>query len=211
MIIAFDGNVFTGKTSLIEKLHIPGESEVVREHNYFLDVTRTPKDAWSAQKGYLDAEVRRRGYLARLSREKPVLLDRSFVSMAAHVSGLKAARGIDIRGHFLGEIVSLIRSDKIIIPDIFIFVRCDYETIKERARKDLLKHTDELYFEQEYLEAVEHFNNLWQEYFPGRVIDTNAGLSLHLEQLILTKGAGTSHPSSYAVDDICRRLEEMLT
>ena len=210
MIIAFDGNVFTGKTSLIEKLHRVEQSSVIPEHGHFLRDIVIGEDAWDIQKKYLGAERLRREYLSGLSSEKLVLLDRSFVSMAAHVAALKTSKGIDIRTRFLRELVGDIQAGRVIIPNKFLFVRCDYEIIKARALKDAVKNTNPLYYGQEYLEAVDNFNRQWQEHFPGVAIDTDTDQSVQLGQLALIKDWDVFNSSGYAVDDICRHLGKLL-
>jgi len=211
MIIAFDGNVFTGKTSLIEKLHQVEKSSVIPEHSHFLVDIATGKDAWDIQKKYLDVERHRCEYLSNISSEKLILLDRSFVSMAAHVAALNVSRGIDIRSRFLRELVRDIRSGEVIIPGIFLFIRCDYGIIKARALKDFVKNTDPFYYEQKYLEVVDNFNGRWQERFPGLIIDTDASQSVQLGQLALIKEWAVSGASGYAMNDVCRHLGELLT
>jgi hypothetical protein len=130
--------------------------------------------------------------------------------MAAHVAALKASKGIDIRARFLRAIVGDIQAGRVIIPNKFLFIRCDYEIIKTRALKDAIKNTDPLYYGQEYLEVVDNFNRQWQEHFPALAIDTDADQSVQLGQLALIKGWDISSSSGYAVNDICRYLGKLL-
>ena len=210
MIITLDGNVFTGKTSLIEKFRQMEQCSVIPEHGHFLADIISGEDAWDMQRKYLGAERRRHEYLSTLSFETLIILDRSFVSMAAHVVALNALRSIDIRSRFLSELIHDIQSGEVIIPDKFLFVRCGYGTIKARALKDIVKNTDPLYYDQEYLEVVDNFNRQWQGRFPGVVIDTDVDQSVQLGQLALIKEWGVSRSSGYAVDDICRHLAKLL-
>jgi deoxyadenosine/deoxycytidine kinase len=211
MIIAFDGNVFSGKTSLIEKLHGLGKSGVIPEHSYFLENVSSEEDAWSVQKKYINTEGKRHEYLSHLSAGSLILLDRSFVSMAAHVSALWTMRGIDIRSHFLHEIVSRIHSNNVIVPDKFCFVMCDYKIIRRRALKDTSKNTDRFYYAQNYLEAIDAFNRRWQEHFQGIVIDTSTDDSVQSGKQAAIQQLADPASLGYNVNDICRCLDEMLT
>ena len=107
------------------------------------------------------------------------------------------------------ELVGDIQAGRVIIPNKFLFVRCDYEIIKARALKDIIKNTDPLYYDQEYLEVVSNFNRQWQGRFPGVVIDTDADQSVQLGQL-LNKGMGRFPLVGIRHDDICRHLAKLL-
>lgn len=211
MIIAFDGNVFSGKTCFIESLRALHAVTVISEHSHFLDDARLIEDDWSTHMEYIEAETRRVNCLPDTVAGRPILLDRSLVSMAAHVSALFTTRSIDLRGRCLDELLARIQSKRVILPDKFCFVVCDYAILQDRALKDTAKRTDRFYYDNGYLEAIDAFNHAWQRHFSGIVIDTSTDDSVRLAQQELTRQLAACVSSGDVVRDISRWLTDMLT
>jgi deoxyadenosine/deoxycytidine kinase len=212
MIAAFDGNVFTGKTSLIGAVHSLLDSNIIGEQGSFLTPNvnflepNTMENACYLQRAYLRAEERR----APLAIKGVLnLLDRSFVSMAAHVSALKAARSIDIQDWFFDELVKLMSADKIIVPDVFCFVRCDFDLANSRARNDRSRNTGRLYLEKTYFHAVEDFNSAWSKKFPSVMVDTSKVLPIRLAEGILDEMPRAVAKDDASTKQICEFLLEI--
>jgi len=190
MIIAFDGNVFTGKTSLIKALSVMTDSVVINEHSDFLDAEVLNHDitsreaAISLQLKYLDAEERR---CNRLKPNKMNLVDRSFVSMAAHIFALNHIHGVDIREWFLQEIQERIESKKVMIPDVFCFVKCERNIIIKRVHENNSRNTASTYYAGEYLDAIEYFNQNWADRVGSLTIDTDTILPIGLAKTLIQR------------------------
>ena len=188
MIISFDGNVFSGKTSLIEALFSLGKFNLIGEHSSFLNTdifthnVTASEMATLLQHNYLEAEARRRSYI---KVDEVNLIDRSFVSMAAHISALNSVRGIDIREWFLKEFNERLRMGKILVPDIYCFVRCGYDTIVERVGLNNSRNTDPIYYEERYLKAIQDFNQAWSSRVGGTTIDTETVIPIRLAETLI--------------------------
>ena len=210
MIIAFDGNVFSGKTSFIAGFCGSAKCVVVPEHSHFVADFRSHEDAWSVQQKYLDAEVKRHVYLLGMPSERLILVDRSFVSMAAHVWALYTTQGVDMRARFLGRVTRGIRSNWITLPNQFCHVVCDYPLIRARAAIDVVKRTDRFYMDENYLKAVDAFNRKWQIHFPGCLIDTSTEESAKASQQALVQHLRAVDQPQHDTEACCRRMEELL-
>lgn len=177
MIISFDGNVFVGKTSLIQALSTVADFNVIDEQGDFIntsnlvDTDNKTDVARALQSRYIEAEVRRHPFLRN---DKNNIVDRSFVSMAGHVYAINAVFNIDIRQWFLDEMINLLIKDVVIIPDVYCFLKCNHETIVERVNKDKIKITGPTYYNRNYLEAIDHFNRFWSDRMGGLTVDTNS-------------------------------------
>lgn len=212
MIIAFDGNVFVGKTSLVRALALILPAIMIDEHSEFLSAHTlshivTAEDvAVSLQSKYLIAEEKRCAYL---KEGKINLLDRSFVSMSAHVFALNRISGIDIREEFLRGLQKKMESGKVVIPDVFYFVKCDHETIRGRISENSSKNTDPIYYTGEYLDAIEYFNKAWSGKIGGITIDTEAALPIRLAETLVSQ-ISVAGQGSFSIQNICSFLREIL-
>lgn len=213
MIIAFDGNVFVGKTSLIEALSSLCSAIVVNEHGQFLDtnisthVVTEKEMAIFLQSKYFDAEEKR---CVCIEKKQINFLDRSFVSMAAHVFALNLVSGIDIREWFLQEIQKRIKLGKVIIPDLFCFVRCDHKIINKRIAEDNSRGTDSVYFSEKYFGAIESLNKAWSDKVGGLMVDTSAVLPIRLAETLIPQ-ISTASQGVFSTQNINDFLREVLT
>jgi deoxyadenosine/deoxycytidine kinase len=195
MIVAFDGNVFSGKTSIIKELSSLCNSVYIDEQGAFMKTrvsnhgVSSRDQAISLQLKYLIAEEERCAYI---QDDKVNLLDRSFVSMAAHVFALHNIHSIDIREWFLQEIQRRMESGLVIIPDVFCFVRCGHDVISRRIAENKSKDTDCVYYSDKYLCAIDGFNNKWIAKSGGTAVDTDSvfpiGLAQKLKGLVNVPG-----------------------
>lgn len=212
MIIAFDGNVFSGKTSLIRTLAPLCDSNIIDEHSFFLK-TEIPihavtneETAISLQLKYIDAENRRQ---SKLNAKKLNLLDRSFVSMAAHVFTLNSVQKIDMRDWFLMEIEKRMKLGEAIIPDIFCFIKCSHKTIQKRALVNQSRSTDKIYYKDDYLSAIERFNQMWIDKVKGITIDTNTVIPIRLAKNLIQQIQAPCQ-GEFDVHRICGYLQDLL-
>ncbi len=171
MIISFDGNVFTGKTTIINKLSLANPFNIIAEHSVFLN--QIPKD--ELYNDYMDEQIR---YIKvdelrmQKIRKEINLLDRSFVSMSAHVYALFKLNLADIRSLYIKELKKFLDNKKIIIPDKYIHVACPYNIAKLRFSKNRNRATDRMYIGRKYFEAVNKFDSSWVQSVDGLTINT---------------------------------------
>lgn len=177
MIVSFDGNVYCGKTTIINKL--AKKSCKIKEYCNYLDKINKEKrfnNRWlNTQLRYLKIDAQRN---KNLNNFEINLLDRSFISLCAHVWALYRLRKTDIRKEFLEFLKKYMLEDKIILPDIFVHVTCDYSIAKNRfIQNEKTKHakgTDRLLINKHYFFFVNEFNELWSQKLQQSItIDTN--------------------------------------
>ncbi|MFH0892111.1 MAG: hypothetical protein V1867_05015 [Candidatus Falkowbacteria bacterium] len=174
MIIAFDGNVFAGKTAVIGRFASRIKANLIDEHTFFVDKIKDEgkySPALREHFRYLRVDRLRR----RMIKRGINLLDRSFVSLSAHVYALYAASGIDLREPHLEILEKLLRHKAIIIPDLYVFVSCERKIAKKRFlddwRSGIGRRTPKLFIGKKYFSAVEKFNLGWQKEVNGCRID----------------------------------------
>lgn len=213
MIITFDGNVFVGKTSLIKELASLYDFNIIPEQGFFIKgeilthAVTAEDQAIFLQSKYLEAENKRCLYL---NTTKTSLLDRSFVSMAAHIFALYLVNGIDIRDWFLNEIRRQTESGKVIIPDIFCFIKCNHEIIRERADKNKNRNTDQVYLTEKYLDAIEIFNQAWIQKVNGITLDTEGILPVLLAEKLIKETSSSVLRHRFSNSEIICYLREIL-
>jgi hypothetical protein len=113
VIVAIDGTAFAGKTSLVTEAGRHGATVVPEYHPEDGD-----RDALERQQAYLDQEVGRTRLVA--DARDLVLLDRSFLSLAAHVWCLFETRGVDILDAFAARLAAALRQRTVVVPDLFV-------------------------------------------------------------------------------------------
>lgn len=177
-IIAFDGNVFVGKSTLLGELSGQVDGRVIPEHSFFVE--QVPTDGIYEQCSIQTQEV----YLKAESLRVPLigigtnLLDRSYISLVAHTYAVNKLRIVDMRRDFLEMLMSAMENGNVIIPDAYIVVRCRYAIAKSRfALGHEKKGTDDLYVSKEYFSAVDEFNSRWLSIHGGIEIDTSNSYS----------------------------------
>lgn len=211
MIAAFDGNVFSGKTTLIKTLNINLEYNVILEHAFFLGQSfpsaGTEFDmAKNTQEKYLVAEKKR---CTNVLSSYDNLLDRSFVSMCAHVFAIWQVHGVDIRKWYLSEFVLRVRNGNIVVPDKYVFVDCHIETIQRRFNLNPGRNTDVMYVHKDYCNAISRFNRLWQKCFYDRSY-TYVG-DLNSLDLFMSRSVSLYETQDYNIKRICSHVRDLLT
>ena len=161
MIIAFDGNVYTGKTTLIKELNEKMNCCVVPEYCEFInsDQLSDSESAVSRQRKYLLIEQKR----SRLvNKDKTMLVDRSFISLAAHVWTLYKLGIADIRADFAHDLAKQAEKGTIIIPDALIHLCAPHSELKKRfeigEKGPAAKNTHPSLMNCAYLQRIEEFN-----------------------------------------------------
>ncbi len=177
-VVALDGNVYSGKTTLAKIM----SGVYVPEHT---DFPIAPKpDPLDTQKEYLMIDnIRKR----HINGGEVNFLDRSFISLCGHVWALYRS-GQDIRKPFFLEMIKAIKKDCLIIPNSYVFVKCEYETALKRYNLGELekpKRTNFSFITQEYFDSIDEWNLLWQKNCnaPTITIDTDIPLSKNAETL----------------------------
>ncbi len=189
MIIAFDGNVYTGKTALIRALSKKKDVTIIGEYSeYFNEAKKQRKwgdDYLKIQLEYLKLDQKRELFL---SNKKINLLDRSFISLFAHVWAIYNA-GVDIRKETLKGFTIFLKMDKIVIPTIYINVYCPFDTAKKRflrnKRFGTPKNTADYLIEKEYFDSIKIFNERIFRLLPSVSINTTSSLSKNIKEIML--------------------------
>lgn len=160
MIIAFDGNVFAGKTTLINYLTDKIDCWSVAEHTFFINKIKKGggySPVFNEHLRYLYVDRLR----IKMINKGVSLIDRSFVSLSAHAYALYFSSGVDLREKHLEILRSFLQQKKIIIPNLYVFVSCEMGIAKKRL---LTVHNEpNMFIEKKYFFAVEKFNLLWQK------------------------------------------------
>ncbi|MCP1311570.1 hypothetical protein [Paenibacillus tyrfis] len=129
-IVAIDGNVYTGKTTLCQYLKSKGFFTVAE---YEPIVGRTLSRI-EIQKMYVDQEQHRMRQMMRELRngQQIFVLDRSFLSLSAHVKCLLLLEGIDIRESFIDYLEFQLKAGQVIIPRLFIYLQNRWDILYRR-------------------------------------------------------------------------------
>ncbi|QQS16053.1 MAG: deoxynucleoside kinase [Candidatus Moraniibacteriota bacterium] len=172
-VISFDGNVYTGKTTLIRFLSDNYGYVSVDEHSLFID--GVPQRSFykseylNLQDRYLSVDTYRKSFL----QTGVNLLDRSFVSVSAHVFALYELGLADIREAYFDLLKKKI--EEIIFPNVFVWVRCGYNISRARCLSvNNRKETEDIYLSNKYFESIEKFNAKWALAVGGCVINTES-------------------------------------
>jgi thymidylate kinase len=154
MIISFDGNVYSGKTTIINNLSSLFGYNKINEHSFFIDnLTFDQTNFLATQSKFLEVDKARSTCL----RNDIDLLDRSIISVAAHVYSMAKIGAIDKRKEFL----KILKNNKnsLIFPDRYIYVESDHETslIRCNSLKNY-KDTGDIYLSEDYFNYIGIFN-----------------------------------------------------
>jgi len=176
MIISLDGNVFTGKTTLCNILSKGNSCNVILEYSDFIRETDklSQKFSFLEHKKYLKLDIIRKKYL----KNGINFLDRSFVSLSAHIYAVYKIGITDFREKHINLLNTFLYNGKIIIPNYYISVTCNYNCVKKRffLEKESCnkKGTPEFFINKNYFLAINEFNILWQKNIKnGLIINTN--------------------------------------
>ncbi|MEA3272595.1 MAG: hypothetical protein U9P90_02915 [Patescibacteria group bacterium] len=178
MIISFDGNVFTGKTTIISKLSSKyGFNKIVE----YCDILKNIPLKDTHDSVYKNEQVR---YL-KVDKKRMLqihngtnLLDRSFISMSAHVYAIYKKGLFDMRLFYLKELEFYFNKNEIIIPNKYIIVSCSYKTALKRYKlNNAIKKTGRKYIDKEYFDYIDIFNEMWSREFPTLIINSDRKLN----------------------------------
>lgn len=175
MIIAVEGNVYVGKTTLVHQLsRVLGLTAVAEQTSYLAEPPRQDL-SWS--------EEHRRYVMAEKKRAESVsgsqVLDRSFLSLAAHATILYRLGKADIRDEFLEDLRRLQAEGRILVPDRLIWVRCPHGLAIRRHRRDASRGTSPLFLEKRYYRLHNQWFQRLQTAVPLFEVDSSNRLRLH--------------------------------
>lgn len=179
-IISFDGNVYTGKTSIINSLSEIIDINVICEYsNYFNEIDFRGLSPSEIQSKYLNVEYIRS---SKINNNKINILDRSIISQAAHIWISYKINEYDLRSEFISTIKN---SKKIIIPDLSIFIRCEFDKSKKRflngESSKNKKDTNNNLINQEYYEL---FNQFMIQFANITIDTTNSSLKESAKEVL---------------------------
>lgn len=158
-IIALDGNVYTGKTSIINELARDEHMEVLQEYSsFFNEMDFRYLSQIELQKKYLEAEKIRK---SKLSSKKDTLLDRSIISQAGFIYASYKLTNFDLRQEFLSFLKQMQKDNELIIPSLFVHIKCDFKTLEKRylhgEKSETTKNTDFKLSSKEYCGLFDEF------------------------------------------------------
>lgn len=158
MIIAFDGNVFSGKTALARALARAIDADVVAEHSDCVDL-HGASDTRTVHDRYINTEVMRAKRHA--GSRKSIILDRSAVSLCAHAYATYRLGGEDLRRRTITRLRAMADDDTIIIPDVLFHTVCSHATIISRWNDSggaiCAKNTAAALLTKEYQAHIDYF------------------------------------------------------
>ena len=210
MIVAFDGNVFAGKTTLIDCLTEKIGCRRIAEHTFFVDQIRREKKyspEFNEHLCYLQVDDLRQKAVGK----GVVMLDRSFVSLSAHIYALYFFSGIDLREKHLQSLKSFLRQKKIIIPDFYVFVSCDRKIAQKRfsaGQSAILRGTQKMFIEKKYFSKVAKFNLLWQKAIANGCVVKSNNIGCHklAQKMVRLKNEGGKKISSKSIINLTSKI-----
>jgi len=184
MIIAFDGGVYTGKTTLINSLIKHYDYYKISEYSNFFSeskINRCKEGYLAIQNKYLEIDVLRKKFI---NHNKINLLDRSFISLTAHVWALYKIKIVDIREEYLKKLFFLMDNNKIIFPNLFVHVTCNYKSAKARYKQNEktlnAKKTLGYFIDLNYFNLIKLFNKRVSFFIPSLEINTDKGFIINI-------------------------------
>lgn len=165
IIVAIDGNVNTGKTSLLKNIMkrypefcAADEYEIINEENPF-----------KRQFLYMIQDESRIG-----NSENNTILDRSIISLSAYAFWLFKIQNIDIRSEFHSAYINSLAKGKNKVPNRVIICSQKYDAIVSSYETNrLIKGTAPVYVEREYIDIQEEFLATFQEELKDKIIEYN--------------------------------------
>lgn len=176
MILALDGNVYTGKTTLARTIASRMRYTLIPEYCEYVTPSRYGDASKALQRAYLDAERERKKSLPSAS----AVLDRSIVSQAAHVWARYMLEEEDTRQFFLDELKLMFQKGEIIVPDIHVHLRLSYDTLTSRfetMNEVSEKGTPRQLVRRGYLTHVDAFNEALVHMLKGISVDTGEDMA----------------------------------
>jgi len=182
VIVAIDGNVYVGKSSLLAHagsrgaVVVPEYEPVSAEadaHPAGSPITNTAFGPLAVQEGYLVQEETR----LRLVRVAPpearmVTLDRSFLSLLAHTYARFELGLGDVRQEFTARLVHRIGQGRVVVPGLFVHLEAPWPVIRRRwvlgeaSRQG--KGTPAELAGRPYCAAIDRFHTAWREALGAR-------------------------------------------
>jgi deoxyadenosine/deoxycytidine kinase len=205
-IIALDGNVYTGKTSLINEFSKKKTINVLPEYASFFNETEfrylSPIEI---QHKYLEAEKIRK---SKLSFKKNTLLDRSIISQAGFVYASYKQGNFDLRKEFLYSLKQMQKNNELIIPHHFVHIKCDFKILKKRyieeEKSENAKNTDCKLLSKEYCFLLDEFLSKFADF---TINTTNLTVVESKQKLI----DFISHEGKPSDEDIIKKIEYLLS
>lgn len=161
IIIAFDGNVYTGKTTFLKQLAKEVEANYIPEHSDMLSKVILKKN-YSDPYMEIHYKFMLTDKLRMIFLESGVnFLDRSFVSFSAFVFALFKCGITDIRSDYLEAFRDLTVKNQIIIPDYYVHFKADYNLAIKRFQGDKGRNTPDFLIKKDFFNYFDLFCEQW--------------------------------------------------
>jgi len=212
LIISFDGNTYLGKTQIILKLKDAFNAAVIEEYDTDLHVLEG-KDHEQKQLYYFSLERERLHDLSRIANSL-CLLDRSFLSVAAHSF---AVSRIERRAYFsetLEEVGKSLLSQTVIVPDFcFFLVQNDagfeYQDFHSKGGEDILYSQRYRYCIDEFYLRVSKFAGNRDSFYICDAAEKQDAMLAKIKELLANE-TGSRQNNSEILLDTLRKINDQL-
>lgn len=161
-MISFDGNVFTGKTHIAQCLAYSHCWQYIGEHvDYLFNARRKAPQkefTWNKHAEYCATEKDRTAQAAAPT----VVLDRSFLSLSAHVYCLFKTQKTDLRMQYVDFLKTSLAKKQLLVPNSIVHLHCSRSQGLVRWQQGKQKKTPELFLQQRYWDANNTFYTMLQ-------------------------------------------------
>ncbi|PIS07519.1 hypothetical protein COT78_03220 [Candidatus Berkelbacteria bacterium CG10_big_fil_rev_8_21_14_0_10_43_13] len=169
--IAFDGNVFVGKTTFLKKLAKEKSFNYIPEHSDFLKVSNSAiehrKTLPAAHLDFVRSDFLRIEYL----KDGVNLLDRSFVSFSAFTYAFERMGQLDMRENFLGLLQDMLQKQRIVIPTHYIHLKSNYEIARQRFVQNKKQQTPDFLIEKFFFDYFDLYCKRWIQKAGGKEVE----------------------------------------
>jgi deoxyadenosine/deoxycytidine kinase len=170
--IILEGQSYSGKTTLLGNLTKKHDVKVIDEYDVYIGgKDKYPKTPFNTVKNaennvdfLIEAELRRQKDFA--NSNLTAIFDRSFFSIILFQKLLSTLGATNAHSYAKTQIDHLLESEKIVIPNFFIWIYCDYETFLSRQNlryqisSGVLKQKAAFsFYNVEYKNIYDYFNN----------------------------------------------------
>lgn len=128
MIIGLDGNVYTGKTSILKYARKVNRMNTINEYIPFPGIENSLHCSIEAQYHYFDQDKYRIQEISKIQYNK-IIVDRTFLSILANTYAQYKLGHFDMRAHVFEILNKKLLYQEILLPDVYIHLKKIYSDI----------------------------------------------------------------------------------
>lgn len=176
IIVAVDGNINTGKTTLIKELVKRHSVFSIREEYEYI----SEANICIRQKKYLLQDRKR----TNLTNVKKIILDRSLFSLFGYVYWLYISNELDIRLEFYRLLINELNKKTVLLPNRLIVCCQEYENIYNSFLENKeIKGTEQFLASKKYIETQNSYYDKISEILGEKIIKYNYLFANNLENI----------------------------